>query len=61
MSLSQAEFGNPDGEFLNLYDGEDRLDIVVGFYLEANTFSPTPDEARAIGERLIAWADKQGC
>jgi hypothetical protein len=60
MSLSRAEFGNPEREFLNLHDGEDSLGIEVGYYLEANTFSPTADEARAIGERLIAWADKQG-
>lgn len=60
MSLTRAEFGDPDREFLNLYEGKGSLEIEVGLYLEANSFSPTPDEARAIGERLIAWADKQG-
>lgn len=57
MSLSHAEFGNPEREFLNLHEGGGRLEIEVGFYLEANSFSPTPDEARTIGQRLIAWAD----
>lgn len=59
MSLHASEFGDPDGDFLNLYDGGGQLEIEVGFYLEANTYRPTPDDARAIGERLIAWADSK--